>query len=142
LNLEQGIYILDGAGFDIQSGDLNADGVLIYVIGTGVVHLGGDGQLTIRSPNPGPHNFPGVSTFEGVSIFLAHDNTNAATIDGSNLDLEGTYYFPSSHLNLMGNGNVGNLVIADTTAVSGDGEMTITYDDRFPPLGNTVFLVK
>jgi Flp pilus assembly protein TadG len=142
--LEPGIYVLDGVGGGgargvvVNGGDLNATSVLLYVIGQGVVYLGGNGQVTIT---------PSVDVddpYWGVSIFQARDNANPATIIGSSdMNLQGVFYFPIAPTEIGGGGgSIGNMVIAWTLYIHGDGTMLVQYDGRFGSSGSFIYLVK
>lgn len=144
LTLLPGIYILDGAGLDVGGNAVFiAEGVMFYIIGTGAVNLHGTGDVTITPPDPEVYSYPGADTYEGVAIFQARDNTNEGTIIGTSvMTLEGSYYFPSNHMNLGGDAQkFGNQLIVNTMEVFGNGELTINYDGRFPAPGSRVFLV-
>ncbi|KPK86355.1 MAG: hypothetical protein AMJ81_01555 [Phycisphaerae bacterium SM23_33] len=145
LTLSPGIYILDGAGLNVSGNAVFiAEGVMFYVIGTGVVDLTGTNQIRITPPDPDVYDYPGVDTYEHVSIFQGRSNTNESRIIGTSLlDLEGTLYFPVSHLELGGTGEgFGNQLIADTIDVHGEGVLLIRYDGNEPAVGNRVFLVE
>ena len=145
MTLEPGIYIVDGVGLEVTgSADFFAEGVMIFITGTGHLDLSGGGVVTMTPPDPELYSYPGVDTYEGVTIFQARDNTNPSQIIGTSLmELEGTYYFPSNHLAIGGNATkFGNQLIAYTMDVFGNGQLIINYDGRFPAPGNTVFLVR
>jgi len=145
VTLDPGIYVLDGAGLDI-TGNCNfyADGVMFFITGTGIVNLHGTGDVVVSSPDPDVHSFVGADTYEGIGVFQDRTNANSSTVIGTSLlDLEGTYYFPSGHLEVGGTSDsFGNQLIADTIDVFGTGSMVINYDDRNPMLGTRVFLVQ
>jgi Flp pilus assembly protein TadG len=153
LNLAPGVYVVDGVGFNISGNTIvNAEGVMFYVLGTGVVDLTGTGDIHITPPNSevieyvDPWNGTPLNegTYDGVTFFQARNNRNQSRILGTSLlDLEGTLYFPSNHVYLSGTGDgFGNQLIANTVEVAGDGIITINYDGRFPAPGNHVFLVQ
>lgn len=136
--MEPGVYVLDGIGLDIQgNADVIAEGVMFYIKGTGRVEINGNGDVTTSSPGSGD--------YEGIGLFQARDNTTAGLINGnSDLNIEGTYYFPSNHMDLSGNtDNLCTQLIVDTMTVTGNGDMVIEYDGRFPIAGDgAVFLVR
>ena len=141
--LQPGIYIVDGIGgatrgLYVNGGTLTALEVMFYVIGEGEVYLGGNAVITITPSNDE------TDPYWGISIFQARDNTNPATIIGSNtMNLEGSYYFPVAALEIGGNGiALGNQMIAWTAWIHGTGEFTIAFDGRFPVPGSRVFLVE
>ena len=58
------------------------------------------------------------------------------------MDLQGTYYFPTAHVEIGGTGiALGNQLIAWTLDMHGSGTFTIMYDGRFPVNGYKVWLV-
>jgi hypothetical protein len=151
ITLAPGIYALDGVGLNITGGDMLADGVMFYIVDSNPsdkldshVNLVGNGQLVIRPGDADKHSWPGVSVYEGISFFQARDNENEAKIVGtSGMDLEGTLYFSSANMDISGTSDsLGNQLIADTIEVSGDGEIHINYDGRFPAVGNKIFIVE
>ena len=143
--LDPGIYILDGAGLDIRGNtNFTAEGVMFYLIGTGIINLAGTGDITITPPDPDEYSYPGVDTYEGVSVFQAYDNTNEGKVLGtSNMNLEGTYYFPRNKLNIGGDStNFGNQFIAWQAEIFGNGTITLAADGTIPAPGNRVFLIR
>jgi len=145
VNLEPGIYILDGIGLNIGGGtNFIAEGVMFYLVGAGAVEIGGTGLVRVTPPDPDVHTFPGADIYESVSFFQARDNLNDALIIGtSNLDLQGTIYFPSNHLSLGGTGDgFGNQLIVNTIDIFGDGEKSIEYDGRNPAPGTKSFIIE
>jgi hypothetical protein len=152
LTLNPGIYIVDGPGLNVTgTSTFTALGVMFYVVGglpKYAVDLSGTGAIRITPPDPGnpdpAYQYPEATIYEGVSIFQARDNHHDSRIIGTNLlDLEGTLYFPSNHLEVGGTGDgFGNQLIADTIEIHGTGIVTINYDGRFPAPGNKVFLVR
>lgn len=136
--LDPGIYVLDGHGLYVNGGDLIAQEVMFYIIGSGSVYLGGNGLIEI-SPISDEGN-----AYWGISIFQARDNHNDSVIIGtSDMDLEGTYYFPSANLEIGGSGiALGNQLIAWTMWIHGRGTFDIQYDGRYPAPGTQVTLVE
>jgi hypothetical protein len=161
VNLEPGIYVLDGSSGGQKSGlviggnaTFCARGVMFYVTGDGVVDIAGSGSINITELDPNTTEFcePGfnypegfdIGDYEGMAIFQARDNYNDARILGTSLmDLTGTLYFPSNFLELGGTGDgFGNQLIADRIWVHGTGEITINYDGRNSSPGNRSYLVE
>jgi len=145
LFFEPGIYILDGAGFNVAgNANIQALGVMFYIVGTGCLNLVGIGNITLSPPDPDIHTFPGASTYEGVTVFQARGNTTESRITGtSDMNLEGTFYFPSNPVYISGDSmQCGNQLVAYRLDISGNGNLTINYDGRFPAPGNHVFLVQ
>ncbi len=141
VTLSPGVYVVDRAGgpasgLFVNGGNLTANEVLFYVIDDGEVYLGGSGIITITPPTSG--------IYEGISIFQARDNTQPSTIIGSTtMDLQGTYYFPASDLEVGGTGiALGNQLIAWTMWIHGTGTFDIAYDGSNPTTGYKVWLVE
>lgn len=151
LTLEPGVYILDGIGLEITGGDLYAEGVMFYIVDSNPndkvdshVKLVGNGITRIKPPDPSKHQFPGAATYEKVSFFQSRGNRNEATFIGtSQLLLEGSLYFSTCRVCLSGTSDgFGNQLIVNTMEASGNGEIHINYDGRFPAPGNVVFLAE
>jgi hypothetical protein len=155
VTLQPGMYVVDGDGFQV-SGNTNlcAKGVMFYIIGQGRLDLTGTGDMVITPLTGNDPNFcnpaydypPGTDylTYEGMTFFQARDNDQPARIVGtSQMDLEGTLYFPYNHLDVSGTSDgLGNQLIAWTIEVSGTGELTINYDGRNPAPGYHSYLVE
>jgi len=145
LTLEPGIYVVNGAGFNAGgNANIQALGVMFYIIGSGCLNLAGTGDIVLSPPDPDVHTFPGAATYEGVTVFQARGNTNPSRITGtSDMNLEGTFYFPSNQVYISGDSTqCGNQLVAYRLDISGNGDLTINYDGRFPAPGNHVFLVQ
>jgi hypothetical protein len=161
VKFQPGIYVLDGnskgekAGLVVSgSPALCAKGVMFYIIGDGVVDLGGSGALRITPPKAGDEGFCDPTfeypsdfdfeNYEDISIFQDRENTNKARIRGTNLmDLDGTLYFPGNHVDLTGTGaGFGNQLIAWSAEVSGTGNIVIEYDGRNKAPENRSYLVE
>jgi len=136
--LEPGVYVMDGEGVYVNGGNLDAQGVMFYVIGTGKVYLAGNGIIAI-SPSVDE-----ADPYWGISIFQDRQNCNEAVIIGTSaMDLEGTFYFPVAPVEIGGEGiSIGNQLIAWSMWIHGKGTFTIQYDGRFPAPGAKVFLVE
>jgi Flp pilus assembly protein TadG len=149
LHLTPGIYHLSGDGLDVRgNGSFTAYGVMFHIVGKANVDLAGTGVLEITPPdpsNPDPDfQYAEATTYEGVSIFQARDNTKTSEILGTDLmNVEGALYFPSNQLKVGGTGDgFGNQLIADTLLFHGTGDMTIDFKSTVPAGGNRVFLVE
>lgn len=143
--LEPGIYIVDGPGLQIGgNADFTAEGVMFFITGTGFVNLAGTGNIHITPPDPDLYSYPDVDTYEGVAMFQDRENANEGTVIGtSNMDLEGTYYFPQNKINLGGTANqFGNQFIAWQAEIFGNGLVELAVDGSIPAPGRHVFLVR
>lgn len=143
-----GIYVLDGPGLSIGGNStFIAEGVMLYVRGTGVVDIGGSGLTRITPPDPELYTYDGVGTYERVSIFQARPDDGDcgdSRINGTSLlDLQGTLYFPCAALEISGEGaGFGDQLIAWTMWIHGTGDITVTYEGDFPAPGFRPFLVQ
>ncbi len=85
---------------------------------------------------PVPYVYPSgdsqYMTYEDISFFQDRDNDLEARIIGtSGLDIGGTLYFPSNHVELGGDGSsAGNQLIAGSVDVHGTGTWQVNYDGR------------
>jgi len=143
LTLNPGVYVVDNvdggppSGLVVNGGNLTANQVMFFVIGNGVVDLGGNGNITI-TPSSNLNN-----TYWGISIFQARNNDNQAEIEGTaNMNLQGTYYFPAARLVIRGTPlALGNQIIAWEVLMRGNSQFVIDYDGRFLLPGFDVMLV-
>ena len=156
LNLSPGVYVVDGEGFDINGGVLNAEGVMIFIVDTtpgdaveSRVDIRGNGIVNISPPDTSMYSYPAspdITPYSdaAVSIFQARNNTNDSRILGTaDFLIYGTLYFPSNEIEIGGtSANIANGLIADTIYAHGDGDLVINYDDRFGRLPRHVFLVE
>jgi hypothetical protein len=123
LLLRPGIYILDGDGLDISgtSTKVKAHDVLLYMVGSGSLSVGGGGSLELKPMTDG--------AYSGMSLFQASNNTAKTTLTGgSGISVSGVLYMPSGKLVVTGNGDagaqgaiIGGFVIASAISVSGTG---------------------
>lgn len=142
INLNPGIYVL-GGGINISgNARINGSGVMLYV-DHGAVNLSGGPSVTLTPPDPDNYSYPGVDTYEGVTLYQAHDDTSAASLSGNaGLNMDGTLYFPNAKVNLGGNSaKLGSQFIAGQIELSGNANLTINYTGAFPAAGNKIFLV-
>ncbi len=138
-----GVYVVDNvdagppSGLFVNGGDLTAHEVMFFVKGQGVVKLAGNGAVEITPSSD--LNDP----YWGISIFQARDNFSDAIIIGtSDMNLQGTYYFPVALLQVGGTSvALGNQVIAWNVLMHGNATYRIDYDGRFQLPGHDVFIV-
>lgn len=114
-----------------------SDEAMFYITGDGIVDIQGNGGMRATPPISG--------VYEGVTIFQDRANTNESWIQGtSDLDLDGTLYFPRSEfLHILGGGwGFGNQLIGWRFEIQGSGIVGIQYDgrNRAPTTGS--FLVE
>ncbi|MBN1788261.1 MAG: hypothetical protein JW806_07685 [Sedimentisphaerales bacterium] len=160
VTFKPGIYILDGSANGQASGlviggnaNVCAKGVMFYVINDAVVDITGSGNVEMTPIIYDSNDFCDDSyeypsdvdyAYEQIGIFQSRTNYNAANIVGtSNLDLDGTLYFPNNHIDLSGTGEgFGEQLIADTIGISGTGDMTIMYNGGNRAPANRAYLVE
>ncbi len=96
LTLRPGVYVVKG-GFSASSqATITGSGVTIYML-DGALSLAGSGTLTLTAPTSGD--------WQGILLFQARSNTNAATLSGNtSANLEGVVYMPNATLSLTGGG--------------------------------------
>lgn len=146
LTLRPGIYVLDGQGIKLSgNATLSAQGVMLYIKGSGSVSLAGNGSVTITPPDPTEHTFTGADVYQGIALFQGRSNSRDADIVGNgSMLIEGVIYFPKATLSASGNGDtLGSTIIADKLTLNGNGTIRVAYDDGpGPPKPQKVFLVK
>ena len=152
--LEPGIYVLDGDGLHIRGNtNFTAEGVMLYITGTGIVDLSGTGSITMTPPDPVeygamvPPTNPDYETYEGVTVFQDRENDNEGTILGtSDFAFEGTWYFPRNKINVGGTAGdefkLGDQFIAWQVEIFGNGLVQIASQGFATAPGNRVFLVR
>ena len=145
VTLNPGIYILDGAGLQITgNASITASNVLIFVTGKGSVNLSGNGTVAISPPDPTVNNYAGAATYQGIAIFQSASDSSGMAISGnSNMNISGAIYAPSAAMSLSGNGGtIGSEIIVNTATITGNGAVTINFNDAKPPTSTTVYLVQ
>jgi hypothetical protein len=139
MDFNPGIYVVGGAGLQMNSGELHAEGVMFY-IADGSVNFGGKGTV-VMSPPSAAFTYPAAQQamaqyYADVTLFQARDNTsNQATIIGtSTYNIGGVLYFPHNDLKLEGTaGNTfrpGDQLICWTADIGGNGVLQIQYDGQ------------
>ncbi len=148
LTLTPGIYILDGEGLSMTGGNLIANGVMLHIVGSGRIDLGGNGNIELSPPTLPAEDagryFPAADTYRGISIWQARDNHNGARMVGTHdTKLTGTLYLPGAELWARGTSfNMGNQIIVNTLDINGTGDITIPYRGRDDVLAHVSYLVE
>jgi len=154
LTLLPGIYVLDGIGLKVgANANFYAEGVMLFITGTGFVHIGGGGTVIItpleRSRDYSPYDpVPDgcEKIYEGISIW--QDASGTPTEDGyisgsSTMDINGMLYLPSAHVDVGGTGgSFGNSLICDTMKAFGTANILIDYDDKYTVPAGGCYLVE
>jgi hypothetical protein len=100
LNLNPGLYIINGGISYSGSPTINGTGVTLFMTGG----LSGSGSLGLNliAPTSG--------TYDGIALFLSRSDSSGLTISGSNgMNFQGIIYAPDSNLTLSGSSAI-NLV--------------------------------
>jgi hypothetical protein len=156
-----GVYAVGGgdgtggaSGLVIHGGIFEALGVMIYATAApgsewAKVDLNGGDVTIYEGLNPDnwadePYPaYPG-SDYKYIAIFQDRANPQVAEFNGNTaLDLKGTLYFPTAHMQFQGTGiEAGTQLIAGSIETFGNTEMTINYDDRLFSVGYQSVLVE
>jgi Flp pilus assembly protein TadG len=136
--LNPGTYYLDQGDFSVGSNAVvtcacNAAGSGVTIVLTssraasriGSVTINGQARVTLRAPSAPSYPYPGILFFQDRRY---SGNTVNHLNGGSNLQLTGAMYFPSSSVDWNGNstGLGCTQIIADTVTISGDTNLTNT----------------
>ena len=135
ITLEPGIYILDGAGLSLGSkAVLAANGVMLYITGSGSVDIQAGSIVTLTPPDPALYSYPGVDTYKGIAIFQDRNDTHAGTLNGHpGIIVQGTIYMPKADVSFVGTSDtIGNQMIVNTLKIVGGASLTIIYGGRNP----------
>jgi hypothetical protein len=134
--MEPGVYIVEGAGFWVNGGNVIApDGVMIFVH-EGPLNLEGNGIIDIVAPTEGD--------YAGLAFFQARDNYTAGRVLGTNnFSLDGMIYMQQAHLEIGGTSDSFSTgLIVDTLQSHGDGLLEINYKDQLPRIPPWPFIVE
>lgn len=111
VSFQPGTYIITNGNFTINGNTTieSADGVTFYLGGTtpGGINWSGNtaSNVMISAPTSGP--------YAGILVYQDRSATAANQITGNtNLELNGTLYFPSSSFQIIGNATTGETVAA------------------------------
>ncbi|MEW6745839.1 MAG: pilus assembly protein TadG-related protein [Planctomycetota bacterium] len=135
LELRPGIYVLDGAGLNLSgNGSFVANGVLLYVKGTGTIDMTGNSTTIITPIDPEVSNDPAASLYAGISLFQERASTTGARVIGtSQLRVSGVLYLPAAELEVGGTADtLGNQLLVWTMRCRGTGTLTVDYQEGGP----------
>lgn len=136
--LNPGTYYLDQGDFSVGSNatvtcacTAAGSGVTIVLTSSktvnriGSVTINGQAHVTLRAPSAAGYPYPGILFFQDRR---STSNTVNHLNGGSNLQLTGALYFPSSPVDWNGNSTAAGCtqIIADTVTISGDTSLTNT----------------
>lgn len=144
LNLDPGVYYMQGGGFSI-SGQANVygSGVMIYNAPTSnsdVVSLAGGGNIVLSPMMSGP--------YQGVLLFQDRNSTNTVSVSGSSsgtFTITGAFYTANGMLSVTGNGvqqTLGSQYISSTLQLGGNGSFNCTWTPDLTPGKRELFLVE
>ncbi len=127
ITFEPGVYILR-AGMRIIGGNVSGFGVGFFLTDDGgTIDISGSADVTFTAPSSGP--------MQGMLFFADPNAPNATNKIGrgnSTFTFEGSFYFPSMHLDWagtpLGTGSNG-VIIANTMDISGTSEVDFTRPD-------------
>jgi hypothetical protein len=125
-----GVYILNGGGLSVSGGStLQGTGVTFYNTARGKgyapVNIAGGTLGFLSAPTSGP--MEGMLFFQDRTIAKAGSNTISG---GSNLNLNGTFYFPTSDLTFSGGGEVSvnyTIMVAKTITIGGNTTLSANF---------------
>lgn len=136
LQLNPGVYIIDGGALNAKNGTIIGNGVtIIFASSSGVNNIGtaniaGNVLVQLTSDTSGP--FPGFVFFQDPRAALATKPPNASIAGTSGSYINGAVYFPGVQLTYTGNssggasGNGCTQLIANTIQFSGNVNITNT----------------
>ncbi len=112
VNLTSGIYVINGGTMDLRNGTLRASGpVMFYFTGNVTsISINGNIDILLNAPSSGPYQ--GVLLWGDRSRTIGSINING----GSQMQLRGALYFPTSTIGFTG----GTSVTAIKTALVGN----------------------
>ncbi|MGF1611423.1 MAG: pilus assembly protein TadG-related protein [Kiloniellales bacterium] len=128
LTLNPGLYILHRAGLKVSAqGTLQGEGVTFYITPdartSDSINFQAGATVDLSAPDVGQAGMPGVLFYQdrNVSSSVSHSLTA-----GSNMNLEGTLYFPTSDVNFAGGASLSATaaqLIADTVSFAGQSSI-------------------
>jgi hypothetical protein len=132
LILNPGLYCVTGSqGVDIQGGELQGDGVTIYLINGGMKVNGNVSPVDLRAPEESPDPSPALP---GILIYLADGNTETVSLTGNSTSFYlGTIYAPDGDIYVSGSSGThptfNTQLIGENVEVSGGATIDINFND-------------
>jgi len=126
LNLNPGLYILEGGISVGGQAKLNGTGVTLYIQGGGFTVAGG-GSVYLTAPLSG--------TYQGISVFQSRtDATAMSLVGGTSQFINGVIYGPAAALSYAGGAtgtSLSTLLITNTISFVGNSNITATPKTGF-----------
>jgi hypothetical protein len=143
-----GIYYLSGGGLNSQGASLIMDpttsgGIMLFNAGTGT-----NDKINITGNSSGTVNLSPLSEgpYTGLTIFQARDASEDLQIAGNgSFTIYGTLYASDALMKITGNGgvsNIGSQYISLDLALSGNGNISITWDPKLLARTRIITLVE
>jgi Flp pilus assembly protein TadG len=138
VNLNPGIYVLNGGELHFESGSGNAsntggNGVFFYLVGGASLVIDNGANVNLTAPTSG--------TYAGALIFQDPADTQTISIQGgSNTSFNGAVYAPSAGVTL-GNGSgtaIDADLVAKTLTMNGGGTLSSSATSNFGTLNISV----
>jgi hypothetical protein len=121
LNLDPGLYIVEGGTFRINSNaSISGEGVVFFLADDVDMHFNGTATIDLSAPTEG--------LYAGILIFSSRDSTESHTINGNAATaLDGAIYAAAAHIQISGNSSTSagscTQIIGDTITFSGNGSV-------------------
>jgi hypothetical protein len=129
--MNPGIYNIGGSGLTVSgAGQITANGVLLYLSGTGGINLTASGAVAIT-----PVNAATYPQYAGIAVFQDRADTASDTFSGAaNFNVDGAIYLPSGAATVEGSGGTfGAELIANTVTVTGGANANINFANGTKP---------
>jgi hypothetical protein len=132
LSLNPGLYcVTSSKGIDISGGELNGNGVTLFLLAGGVTINGNVSPVDLRAPEETPDPAPAIP---GILIYLANGNASTVDVTGNSTSFYlGTVYAPDGDLFFSGssgtNPTFNTQLIGNNVEVSGGAIIDINFHD-------------
>ncbi len=132
LNLNGGLYILDGGGLTVSGGsNIIGNGVTFYNTGTSSLQykpitVSGGSTTSLTAPTTG--NYAGILFFEDRGLSTNNNNQKNAISGASGAQFTGALYFLNSELDFTGGSNAAyTVIVADILNITGGTTVNSNY---------------
>ncbi len=150
LTLESGVYVLDGANFNVGSqATVVGDGVTFILTNGATLSMAGGADVDITAPvasDPAYSSFP-APEFYGVLLYQDPDDdySTSSLTGGAGANMNGIIYMPKTNLTFNGNSGMTSeclLMVTYTLTVSGEATMDNECGDFLPDPNNGALIVR